>query len=120
MKGIINMEEFEKNFLESPFFGAKICLCGSTKFKAEFEKIAKLLTLRGAIITMPCVFHHAGDEITEEEKITLDLVHRLKIRDADLIFVIDCEHYIGKSTKREIEYAQTLNKNIIYWSDFKV
>ncbi len=111
-----------EDILASPYFGAKICLCGSTKFKETFIKVAQELTLKGAIVTMPCIFHHADEvtPITDEEKNLLDLVHRMKIKDADLIYVIDQDHYIGKSTKREIEFAEMLNKNILYWSDVRL
>ena len=110
------------DILKSPYFGAKICLCGSTKFKETFIQVAQALTLKGAIITMPCIFHHVDEAhpITEEQKNLLDLVHRMKIKDADLIYVIDQDHYIGKSTRREIEFAEILNKTILYWSDVKL
>lgn len=110
-----------QTFLESPYFGSVVCLCGSTQFKEAFEYIAEWFTWRGAVVLMPCIFHHADNvELTNEQKNMLDLVHRLKIKNADLIFIVDQDHYIGKSTQREIEFATTLNKNIIYWSDMRI
>ena len=95
----------------------KICMCGSTKFKDHFIKWAKWLTLQGAIVTMPMIFGHSGDELTLDQKIELDNLHKAKILDADAIFVVNINHYIGASTKSEIEYAKTLGKNIIYVED---
>ena len=52
-----------------------MCLCGSTKFKEEFFKVAKEFTLKGYIVTMPMVFVHSGDEeINEVQKEYLDEV----------------------------------------------
>ena len=46
-----------------------ITLCGSTRFKQEFEQIARELTLAGHIVLMPGIFAHAdGIELTEENK----------------------------------------------------
>ncbi len=92
----------------------KICLCGSTKFKQDFFYWAKYFTLKGCIVTMPMVFMHAGDTITDEEKKNLDNLHKAKIKDANAIFVVNKNGYIGESTKSEIEFAKQLNTKIIY------
>ena len=92
----------------------KICLCGSTRFKEDFFDWARFLTLEGAIVTMPMVFGHAGDEITDEQKKRLDNLHKAKIKDSHAIVVINKNGYIGESTRSEIEFAKKLNKDIIY------
>ena len=46
-----------------------------------------------------------------------DKVHKEKIKLAVAILVVDVDKYIGKSTRSEIEYAKSLNKEIIYYSD---
>ena len=91
-----------------------ITLCGSTKFKEEFMKIQKQLTLEGNIVISVGLFGHSGDEITDKEKIMLDDMHKRKIDMADEIFVINVDNYIGSSTKSEIEYAKSHNKAIRY------
>ena len=91
-----------------------VCLCGSTKFKDEFYKVARDLTLKGKIVVMPFVFGHSGDECTEEQKKELDALHFSKIDMADSVFVINVNGYIGESTQREIEYAQLIGKPIEY------
>lgn len=70
---------------------------------------------------MPMVFIHQGDEdISIEDKEYLDEVHKAKISDADLIFVLNCGGYIGESTQSEIEWAQDLNKRIEYLENKKI
>ena len=92
-----------------------ITLCGSTKFKDLFFAVAKELTLAGNIVLMPMVFHHAdSDELTEEQKIRLDNLHKLKINMSDAIYVINYGGYIGKSTFGEIDWASKLNKQIFF------
>ena len=96
--------------LKSP----KVCLCGSTRFKDKFFEVAKDLTMKGCIVTMPMVFMHSGDEINSIQKQYLDEVHKAKIACADLIYVINVNGYIGNSTRSEIEWAIELGKKIEY------
>lgn len=92
-----------------------ITLCGSTKFKSDFDRINKELTLNNKIILQPgCYVHNDNIIISEEEKINLDILHKEKILMSDCIFVINKNNYIGSSTKSEIEYATKLNKPIFY------
>ncbi len=91
-----------------------VTLCGSTKFKDEFMKQQKRLTLEGKIVISVGMFGDSGDTITEEQKIMLDDMHKCKIDMADTIFVINVGGYIGQSTKSEIEYAHARNKGVDY------
>lgn len=92
----------------------KVCLCGSTRFKEKFIEVARDLTMKGYIVTMPMVFVHSGDDASAEDKIFLDEVHKAKIADADLVYIVNCNGYIGNSTKSEIEWAIELGKKIEY------
>lgn len=91
-----------------------ITLCGSTKFKDDFERVNKELTLKGNIVISVACFGHSGDVFTEEQKALLDDIHKRKIDLADAIYVINKDGYIGNSTKSEIEYAKIHSKEIIY------
>lgn len=93
-----------------------ITLCGSTKFKDDFLREQKRLTLEGNIVISVGLFGHSGDsEVwSENTKEMLDDMHKRKIDMADEIFVINKNGYIGTSTKSEIEYAKTTNKKINY------
>lgn len=94
-----------------------ITLCGSSKFKEDFERINKELTLAGNIVISLGVWGHAGDVFTEEQKIMLDDIHKRKIDMADAIYVINKDGYIGSSTRSEIEYAIKHGKQIIFMED---
>ena len=92
-----------------------ITLCGSTKFKNAFNRISQRLSLKGYIVLSPNIFSHADNiELTEENFETLKKVHLDKIAMSDVIVVINVDGYIGETTREEIEYAQKLNKEIIY------
>ncbi|XBG79840.1 hypothetical protein V4S40_00780 [Enterococcus cecorum] len=77
-----------------------ITLCGSTRFKDEFIKAQKDLTLQGNIVISVGLFGHSGDvEAWDgQTKTMLDDMHKRKIDLADEIFVINVGGYIGKST----------------------
>lgn len=100
-----------------------VTLCGSTRFKDEFMKAQKELTLKGYIVISVGLFGHAGDsevwENMDEGTLTktkemLDDMHKRKIDMADEIFVINKNGYIGSSTLSEIEYAKKTGKIIKY------
>ena len=94
-----------------------ITLCGSTRFKEDFERVNRELTLLGNIVISVGCFGHSGDSFNEEQKVMLDDIHKRKIDMADAIYVINKDGYIGASTKSEIEYAHKHNKQIIYMED---
>lgn len=54
---------------------------------------------------------------TEDDDAVLDKMHKEKIKLSDAILVVNANGYIGKSTNSEIEYARSLNKEIIYYTD---
>lgn len=98
-----------------------ITLCGSTKFKEQFEIENRRLTLEGNIVISVGVFgHHDNISFTKAEKELLDKIHFKKIKMSDEIKVINADNYIGNSTRREIEYAKSLGKKVTYlYSEIK-
>ena len=89
-----------------------ITLCGSTRFKDEFLKVQKELTLKGNIVISVGLFGHSGDSEVWEN---MDEGTLTKTKDmADEIFVINVGGYIGDSTKSEIEYAKAHGKKVNY------
>ena len=94
-----------------------ITLCGSTRFKEDFERVNRELTLMGNIVISVGAFGHSGDTFTEEQKVMLDDIHKRKIDMADAIYVINKDGYIGSSTKSEIQYARELGKQVIFMED---
>jgi len=93
-----------------------ITLCGSTKFKDDFMREQKRLSLEGNIVISLGMFGHSGDNEVWSDgvKEMLDEMHKRKIDMADEIFVINKGGYIGSSTKSEIEYAIKTNKKVNY------
>ena len=92
-----------------------VTICGSTQFKNEILEIAQNLTLDNHIVLAPCVFHHADNlELTTEQKIRLDNLHKEKINMSDAIFVINKDGYIGESTYSEIDWASRMKKQIYF------
>jgi len=105
-----------------------ICICGSTRFadyhaikRWEFEKDGKVICLM--INYLPSWYAekqgwkepaHLGEQSGTKE--ALDELHLRKIDLADEVFVINLDGYIGKSTKREIEYAKEKGKPMHYWN----
>ena len=93
-----------------------VTLCGSTRFKDDFIRAQKELTLQGCIVISVGLFGHSGDDEvwSEGTKEMLDDMHKRKIDMADEIYVINKDGYIGSSTKSEIEYAKQHNKKVNY------
>lgn len=93
-----------------------ITLCGSTKFKDDFIRVQKELTLQGNIVISVGLFGHSGDNEAWSDgmKQMLDDMHKRKIDMADEIFVINRDGYIGESTKSEIEYTKSQGKLVKY------
>ena len=100
-----------------------ITLCGSTRFRREFEEANKRLTLAGNIVISIGLFGHCGDaevwEGMDEGTLTrtkemLDDMHKRKIDMADEIFVINVGGYVGDSTRSEIAYAEAHGKPVRY------
>jgi hypothetical protein len=89
-----------------------VTLCGSTRFRKEFEEASKRLGLEGKVVLNVSCFGHDGDLAPEEcikgnpTKDALDELHKRKIDMSDSIFVINVSGYIGESTRSEIEYAE--------------
>lgn len=91
-----------------------ITLCGSTRFKDEFLRVQKELTLKGYIVISVGLFGHSGDNevLADGVKEMLDDMHLAKIDMADEIFIVNPGGYIGKSTAREIAYARSQGKAV--------
>ena len=91
-----------------------ITLCGSTRFRAEYERVQKELTLQGNIVISVGLFGHSGDDEVWKDgvKEMLDEMHLAKIDMADEIFVINPGGYVGQSTSREIAYARSRGKTV--------
>lgn len=95
-----------------------VCLCGSTRFKATFDRANYEETMAGRIVLSVGFFIHSehGESIgcTAKQKIVLDDLHKRKIDLADEILVLNVNGYIGDSTRSEIAYAMVHGKRVRY------
>ena len=93
-----------------------ITICGSYRFKKEMIDISEKLTLEGNCVLMPNELSRSNkDDYSQEEALMVDKMHKEKMKLSDAILVVNVDGYIGSSTKSEIEYAKSLNKEIIYY-----
>ena len=90
-----------------------ITICGSMKFSKEMMQIAEELELKEGYAVIQCVYNIDGQRYEGLDAEMLDRIHRRKIDISDAIYVVNIEGYIGSSTKKEIEYAKSLGKEIL-------
>ena len=92
-----------------------ITVCGSVKFKDQIIDAVKNLTLDDHIVLPPVIFEpEENEKISQEQKIRLDNLHRMKINMSDAIFVVNVDGYIGESTFGYIDWA-VRNKKELYF-----
>lgn len=91
-----------------------VLLIGSTKFKEVFLEVEEKLALRGYLVFTPSVYNQSGEvpECGVDTKKILDTAAKMKVCRSDIVIV----SYIGKSTKNQIEWAELLNKPVLYYS----
>lgn len=99
-----------------------ITVCGSLKFYKEIVEMALKMELEGNCMLIPIYnpYNTNKDAFTEEEINMISKMHYEKIKLSDAILVVDIDGYIGNSTSKEIEYAKTLNKEILYYSKLTI
>lgn len=89
-------------------------ICGSMRFEKEMQEIAYYLETRKGYNILQCIYAVDGNEPSKEDLKALELAHYQKIDISDGIYVVNIGGYIGKSVRREIEYAQLHGKEIVY------
>lgn len=96
-----------------------IAVCGSLRFIKEMMDITEKMELQGNCMLVPIYNSNKPnkDAYSEKEALTLDNMHKDRIKLSDAILVVNVNNYIGSSTKNEIEFAKSLNKEIIYYTD---
>lgn len=95
-----------------------ITVCGSLRFIKEMMEITEKMELqRNCMLTPIYPTKPDKDAYTKDEVVILDKMHKEKIKLSDAILVVNVDNYVGSSTKSEIEFAKSLNKEIIYYTD---
>ncbi len=93
-----------------------VALIGADRFKTEFLTANRALTLAGHIVLMPGVFGNAdGGFLNPETKRKIDELQLKKIDMSDMVYVVNPNGFTNEVTKREIEYAESLGKQIRYY-----
>jgi ribosomal protein S18 acetylase RimI-like enzyme len=91
-----------------------ITICGSLRFEKDIKNITEKLALEGNCVLSIIYPTRDKENYTLEEINILNMEHYKKIDLSDKIFVVNKNGYIGKSVKKEIEYAKNRNKKILY------
>jgi hypothetical protein len=97
-----------------------VTLCGSTKFKDEINAENSRLTMEGNVVISLGLFGHTDlpdynwDTDVSDLKRLLDGIHFQKIDMADRVHIVNPGGYIGESTRRELEYAESTGKTVTY------
>ena len=91
-----------------------VTICGSMKFRNEMMMISEKLELEQRYVVIQCIYGDSSKEYNESEMEILSKLHFEKIKISDAIYVINVNGYIGEATKKEIEFAKSLNKEILY------
>lgn len=94
-----------------------ITICGSYRYFNKMLKIALELELKGNCVLTPISLTKSKDSYSKDDFIMLGKMHKEKIRISDAIYVVNIDGYIGDSTKSEIDFANSLGKEIIYYMD---
>jgi hypothetical protein len=91
-----------------------ITICGSLKFIEEMQFHAERLELEGNCVLTVIYPTKEKDDYTKDEIDSLGAAHLKKVELSDAIFVVNKNGYIGESTKKEIDYAKKLGKEIFF------
>lgn len=92
-----------------------VTICGNLKYKEEILKQQELLTLDGYIVFTPGVFNLDNDnQISEDENKLLIEIQKEKILMSNMLFVVNIDNIIDKSTQDLIDYAKQLNITVKY------
>lgn len=92
-----------------------VTMCGSMKFNRQMREIARKLETKNGWAVIQCVYSKKSDKFDNvEEMKNIELAHYKKIEVADAIYVVNIGGYIGEATRRAIDYAKKLGKEIYY------
>jgi hypothetical protein len=91
-----------------------LTLCGSVRFRKQFEEVAADLSCEGHVVLSLNVW---GTDIDDADplKVVLETAHLKKIDLAQGIVVINVGGYVGNSTRNEISYARKTGKQVFWY-----
>ena len=89
-------------------------ICGSMRFEEEMREIAYDLETNKGLNILQCIYSKNTIVPTGQELAHLAASHYRKIDLSDGIYVVNIDGYIGESVEKEIAYAASQGKDIIY------
>ncbi len=95
-----------------------VMICGSMKFAEEMKRIAFDLEEKHDMCVLQCVYNEDKLKLSEADINALNSAHFKKIELAEAIYVVDLHGYIGEQVKKEIAFAKSLGKEVIYHTEF--
>ena len=96
-----------------------LTICGSLRFSDEMKRMAfELAAIRGYNV-LSCMYNEDHLELSPEMCDNLSKAHFKKIDLSDVVYIMDVDGYIGESTMKEIEYAKSRGKDLLFYSDEK-
>ena len=96
-----------------------VTICGSMKFETEMQRIAFLLEQNHIINFLQFLFIVYNLDITPMEQVSLENAHYRKIELSDAIYVVDIQGYIGNQVSKEIAFAKSKGKKVIFHSTYR-
>lgn len=90
-----------------------VTICGSMRFKEKMLQIAEELELKNGYAVLQVVFINENNNYSEKDLERIGKLHLKRIEISDAIYVVNVGGYIGESTRKEIEYAKSLQKEIL-------
>ena len=96
-----------------------VTTCGSMKFETEMQRIVLLLETKHNMNALQCVDNVDNRDVTPMEHAALENAHYSKIELSDAIYVVDIQGYIGNQFSREIEFAKSKGKEVIFHSVYR-
>lgn len=92
-----------------------VTMCGSMKFNDQMKLIARKLEAKNGWAVIQCVYSQKRDKMDDiQEMHNIENAQYKKIELCDAIYVVNINGYTGEATKRAINYAKKLGKEIIF------
>ena len=92
-----------------------VCLLGSSRYQSDILSAARAYEVRGDVVLAPHVYTGpSGVQLNKDEQAAVKEGTRRRIEMADLIVVINPNNNIPEVVHREIEYAESLGRQITY------
>lgn len=107
--------EFERKIQ----FLKTVTICESVRFSNEMKKIAFKLESNRGYNVLQCTYNEFNVELTSQMFDNLKKAIYMKIDFSDIVYVVDVDGDVGKSVKKEIEYANAHKKEVLFYGNDK-